>query len=64
MACPDPFSLLQEGRWGEGWAVEPLARGEAGSQGAELKMEPKAGGFSGFGSLRADEDSLKNRKRG
>lgn len=57
------FSLVQEGRWCEGWAVEPLVRGEARSLGAELRMELKAG-FAGSGSSRADEDSLKDRKRG
>lgn len=40
-----------------------MVRGEAGSQGAELRMKLKVG-FSGFGILRADEDSLKDRKRG
>lgn len=58
-----PVSVLHGGRWCEGWAVEPLVREEAGSPGAELRMKLKAG-FSGFGSLIAGEDGLKDRKRG
>lgn len=60
---PGPCSPPQAGRGCEEGAVEPLVRGEAGSRGAELGAKLKVG-FSGVGSLRADEDSLRDRKRG